>query len=307
MRVSIIIASYNEGEALSKTIESCVETCVDLDYEILVADDASTDDSIEAVSRRFSQVRVHRHKQRVGASPTKALGAQNARGDVLIFLDGHTKPEYQAIRRLVQDVEELDGRAIVTPAVAALDVQRWKSDFSQVGHGYSLNLESFDCGWRPLNELRAVKEGRREFHESAALDRLRDGGEPGIIRKAVGIRRSHAIVGGEGPLDFGLKCWLMGYRILHDAQATIGHRFRETFDNYSVPVEHVSSESTADGAEEFYPDGVGGVAGTVAGSGTRDLWRNTRRGCLRAPGSCSTGSVDSTEQERLVFAFSPPL
>ncbi len=304
MRVSIIIASYNEGEALSKTIESCVETCVDLDYEILVADDASTDDSIEAVSRRFSQVRVHRHKQRVGASPTKALGAQNARGDVLIFLDGHTKPEYQAIRRLVQDVEELDGRAIVTPAVAALDVQRWKSDFSQVGHGYSLNLESFDCGWRPLNELRAVKEGRREFHESAALIGCAMAVSRELYEKLWGFD-AHMRSWGVEDLDFGLKCWLMGYRILHDAQATIGHRFRETFDNYSVPVEHVVANQLRMARKNF----------------TQTVWAEWLNRCRqRNQGSLAehpeglfacawqlfNGERDSTEQERSYLHFRRP-
>ncbi|NQT38416.1 MAG: hypothetical protein HQ581_13045, partial [Planctomycetes bacterium] len=40
-------------------------------------------------------------------------------------------------------------------------------------------------------------------------------------------------------LDFGLKCWLMGFSILHDAEAVVGHRFRESFDNYDVPIEHL--------------------------------------------------------------------
>lgn len=238
MRVSVIIASYNEGEALAKTIESCIETCAGLDYEILVADDASSDNSFESVSRRFPQVRTHSHKVRKGASPTKALGARNARGDVLIFLDGHCKPEQNAIPRLVEDVEEVEGLAIVTPAVAALDVARWKSDFSQVGHGYTLKLEKFDCGWQGLHELRAVKGGRRQFYESAALIGCAMGVSRELYDKLWGFD-THMRSWGVEDIDFGLKSWLMGYRILHDPQATVGHRFRESFDNYSVPVEHV--------------------------------------------------------------------
>ncbi len=238
MRISIIVASYNEGRVLGQTIESCIETCADLDYEIVVADDASTDDSIETVSRRFTQIRVYRHPQRLGASPTKHLGAKNARGDVLVFLDGHTKPESGAIQRLVQDVEELDGSAIITPAVAALNVDSWKSDYSQVGHGYSLNLEKFECGWQPLGELKRVKEGRREFYESAALIGCAIAVSRELYEKLWGFD-SHMRSWGVEDLDFGLKCWLMGYRILHDAKATIGHRFRERFDTYSVPIEHV--------------------------------------------------------------------
>jgi len=238
VRVSIIIASYNEGDALGKTIESCIETCANLDYEIVVADDASTDGSLEAVTRRFLQVRVHRHKRRLGASPTKALGARNARGDVFVFLDGHCNPEYEAIARLVQAVEEVEGQAIITPTVAALDVARWKNDSSQVGHGYALDLERFDCGWQSLHELRAVKEGGREFYESAALIGCAMAVGRELYEKLWGFD-AHMQSWGVEDLDFGLKCWLMGYRILHDPHATIGHRFRDCFDNYSVPIEHV--------------------------------------------------------------------
>ncbi len=41
MRTSIIIAAHNEGASLWKTVQTCVETCAGLDYEIVVADDAS--------------------------------------------------------------------------------------------------------------------------------------------------------------------------------------------------------------------------------------------------------------------------
>src|SRR5262249_43474379 len=114
MDLSIILATYNEGDRLAKTIESCIETCGDLHYEILVADDASTDGSVDEVERRFSQIRLFRHERRLGTGPTKALGAHNARGEVMIIADAHSRFEHGAISRLVEDVKELGGTAIVT-------------------------------------------------------------------------------------------------------------------------------------------------------------------------------------------------
>src|SRR5437660_1024641 len=125
MRASIVIASHNDGEALERTVESCLATTADLDCEIVVADDVSSDGSIERVRARFPQVKRVAHAQRRGVSPTKDLGARGARGDVLLFLDAHCKPELGAVERLVADVEELDGEAIVTPRIAALDTERW--------------------------------------------------------------------------------------------------------------------------------------------------------------------------------------
>lgn len=88
MRASTIIAAHNEGEALCKTIRSCIESIGKLDYEILIADDASDDQSVEEALRRFPHLNVHRHKHRQGASPTKHSGASNASGEALVFLDG---------------------------------------------------------------------------------------------------------------------------------------------------------------------------------------------------------------------------
>lgn len=238
MRASIIIASHREGERLWKTVESCVETCIGLDHEIVVADDASDDDSVEELVRRFQQIRVHRHSTRQGASPTKALGAQHARGDVLVFLDGHCKPEYGAIERLVQNIETIGGGAVFTPAVAALDDVRWQTNRGQRGHGYYLNLEDFSCGWLNLQQLREARVGRRRFYESPSLIgcALAVGRE--LYDKLWGFDAAMRFWGVED-LDFGLKCWLMGYRVLHDPEAVVGHRFRASFDNYSVPTEHV--------------------------------------------------------------------
>jgi hypothetical protein len=40
MRISVVVASHNEGELLWKTVRSCLEAVEGLDAEVLVADDA---------------------------------------------------------------------------------------------------------------------------------------------------------------------------------------------------------------------------------------------------------------------------
>ena len=42
-----------------------------------------------------------------------------------------------ALLRLVEDVEMLDGEAVVTPAVPSLDAARWENSTWQIGHGYA--------------------------------------------------------------------------------------------------------------------------------------------------------------------------
>ncbi len=252
MRHSIMIAAHQEGDWLWKTVGSCVETAVGLDHEIVVADDASTDGSVEELERRFPQVRLVRNVQRSGASPTKALGGRNARGEVLVFLDGHTKPEPGALRRLVDDVQAVDGQAVITPAIAPLNCGSWRSDAAQAGHGYMLDLRQFSAGWLGLDKLRAVQVAGRRFYES-----------PASIGCALAVGRqlyerlrgfdAHMRIWGVEDLDFGLKCWLLGYSILHEPAALVGHRFRSSFDNYDVPVERVVVNQLRMARKHFTP------------------------------------------------------
>lgn len=240
LRASIVIASLNEGDRLWKTVQSCIETIEeDGGYEVVVADDASNDGSIEELRQRFPHVRVFAHAERRGVSPTKDLGARSSCGAVLVFLDGHCKPEPGAIARLVEGVEALDGQAIVTPRVAALDPERWQNNPGQIGYGYRIDLEQFDCGWIGLEQMQTFpgSAGRR-FYESPAFIGCCAAMSRELYERLWGFDPGMHVYGLED-LDFGLKAWLMGHPVLHDPEPVIGHRFRASFDNYSVPMEHI--------------------------------------------------------------------
>jgi len=238
MRATIIISSHNEGDLLTKTVESCIESCTGLDYEIVVADDASTDGSPQTAERQFPLVRIVRHSTRQGASPTKHLGTRYARGEVFVFLDGHSKPEYGSLLQLVRDVEETEANAVITPRILALDVQRWQNVPTQVGYGYAFDLQSLESRWVPIEDMQKASLGRGEFYESPALIGCAFAVSRMVYEKVWGFD-AHMRFWGVEDLDFALKCWLMGHPILHDPKVAVGHRFQESFDRYSVPVEHI--------------------------------------------------------------------
>jgi GT2 family glycosyltransferase len=213
-----------------------VSTRGNLDWEIIIADDASSDDSVERTKAEFP-VRVVRHAKRKGVSPTKHSAALEARGNTLVFLDGHSNPEAGAIRLLIENSERLQGRAIITPRVLALNTKSWTNCSSQVGHGYEMDLARLRCGWIELDQMRPIKQGQRELYESPAFIGCAMAMSKQLYFKLRGFDADMFSWGVED-LDLALKCWLMGYRILHDPKATVGHRFRRGFDTYTVPFEH---------------------------------------------------------------------
>ncbi|MEI8379568.1 MAG: glycosyltransferase [Planctomycetota bacterium] len=238
MQLSIIVAGYNEGDAQLKTVQSCIETCGGLDCEVIIADDASCDGSVQEVERRFPGMKIVRHTERQGPSPTKDRGARAASGEILVFLDGHCKPERGSLQRLVEDVQATRGQALITPTIVPLDTLNWRNAAESPGHGYRMDLQEFEVAWLPLSDLRVVQEGSRKLYHS-----------PAAIGCAFAITRQlYETLWGFDPdmrawgvedLDFSLKCWLMGYPIMHDPDPVIGHRFQKSFDNYSVPPEEL--------------------------------------------------------------------
>jgi glycosyltransferase involved in cell wall biosynthesis len=231
---SIVMAAHNEGDLLWKTVQSCRETCAGLDYEIVVADDASEDDCIEQLKQRFPEVTVCGCEQRLGPSPTKDRAAEHARGEVLVFLDAHCKPEARAILQLVNDVRETAGEAIVTPTIVCLQPETWSNDFTVPGQGYLVELDGVTWRWIPTSIMRP----RGRFFESPSLIGCGFAMSKWLYEKLWGFDRNMYMWGVED-VDLGVKSWLLDHPVLHDPVPVIGHRFQKAFTTYKAPKENL--------------------------------------------------------------------
>ena len=97
--VSVIVPVRNRPDE----IEACLQSLAELDYpddrlEIIVADDASTDQTPDVVSR--FPVRLIRLKQHKQASYCRNHAARQARGDLLAFIDSDCLAESAWLREL---------------------------------------------------------------------------------------------------------------------------------------------------------------------------------------------------------------
>jgi glycosyltransferase involved in cell wall biosynthesis len=86
MFFSIIIPTYNRAAILKDTLLSVLEQSFD-DYEILVVDDGSTDDTKEVVAELNNNKIFYHHKLNEERSIARNFGAAKANGNYLIFLD----------------------------------------------------------------------------------------------------------------------------------------------------------------------------------------------------------------------------
>ena len=110
-KISVIIPSYNS----EKTINKCVFSVIQTGYsplEIIVVDDASTDNSLQliaALSKKYPQIiRLVRHKANSGPATARNTGARYAKGDHLFFLDADTEILLDTLNNFAQRIECCD-------------------------------------------------------------------------------------------------------------------------------------------------------------------------------------------------------
>ena len=83
-RVSVLIPCYNAGAYLAQAIESVLDQTYQ-DFEIIVVDDGSTDDTA-SVAGSFARVRYVYHAHS-GIPVTRNLAVSHAKGEFITFLD----------------------------------------------------------------------------------------------------------------------------------------------------------------------------------------------------------------------------
>lgn len=84
MEMSVIIPLYNRRKTISMVLDSIFESTFK-DFEVIVIDDASTDDSLDIA--RCYPIQYGRFDKNQGVSVARNTGAKQASGDILVFID----------------------------------------------------------------------------------------------------------------------------------------------------------------------------------------------------------------------------
>jgi GT2 family glycosyltransferase len=104
--VSILIISYNTREMTLACMRSVFGETRDVEFEVIVVDNASTDGSADAIAAEFPQVRLFALQDNLGFAGGNNFAAQHATGDWLLLLNPDTVVLDRAIDRLVAFAEQ---------------------------------------------------------------------------------------------------------------------------------------------------------------------------------------------------------
>ena len=108
-KISVIAPAYNEQDCLPLLVRAIHDSMLDtgFQFEILLVDDASTDDTAGVIRRlmeKYPEVRSVTHRFNCGQSAAIASGFREAHGDIMVTLDADMQNPPSEIPRLLADL-----------------------------------------------------------------------------------------------------------------------------------------------------------------------------------------------------------
>ncbi len=88
--VSIIIVNYNTYDLTCNCIDSVLKHTKDVDYEIIIVDNASPKEDPEQFKIRYPDIKLVKADENGGFAKGNNLGIRNASGDIILLLNSDT-------------------------------------------------------------------------------------------------------------------------------------------------------------------------------------------------------------------------
>jgi GT2 family glycosyltransferase len=203
---SVLIPCFNGARYLAPCLESLIKT-IGVDFEIIIVDNASTDNTVEIV-RRYTQVRIIRNRRNVGFPIAINQGAAAARGKFLAILNQDTEVEPNWLRELISVLKENPNAAICGPKI--LD-QKNRTTVQQLGvmvdrFGFAIYINRIN---RDVSEV---------FMVSCTAMVIRHD----VFDALQGLDEDYFMF--EEDLDLCWRAHLTGYKIMVNSRSIVFHR-----------------------------------------------------------------------------------
>lgn len=117
MRISVVIVNWNTAKLTLDLLESLSDELDFLKDEIIIVDNASSDDSVEQIRQKYPQVRIIQNESNLGFAKATNIGLANAQGDFIANVNSDIKVLPGCFKNLLDFMEQNPDAGICAPKV----------------------------------------------------------------------------------------------------------------------------------------------------------------------------------------------
>jgi glycosyltransferase involved in cell wall biosynthesis len=228
MKLSVIVPVYNERKTIEEIIRRVQAVDLDLEKEIIVVDDGSTDGTREALqSLALAELRVVVHEKNKGKGAALRSGFDRAEGDIILIQDADLEYDPREYPKLLEPI--LDGRADVVYGSRFLGgPHRVLYFWHYVGNRFLTTFSNMISNLNLTDMETCYKVFRRDVLQKINLKSPRFGFEPEITVKLAKLRcRIYEV-----PISYSGRDYAEGKKIgWKDGLAALFHLIRFRFFN----------------------------------------------------------------------------
>ncbi len=214
--VSIVIVNFNGVKHLDDCLRSIQEIAYE-NYETILVDNASSDNSIEYVKNNFPFVRIVPLDKNYGFAEGSNIGACNAKGEFIVFLNNDTMVKKQWLTELVKGVTRDDsiatcgskmffyGGNVINHAGAALTF---------LGNGYDIGFGQKDSADFDIEKAVGSTCGGSMIIRKKIFDQL-GGFDPDHFACAEDV-------------DLCYRAWIYGFKNVYVPASIVYHKYGGT-------------------------------------------------------------------------------
>ena len=225
IRVSVIIPNWNGAEHLPECLES-LERQTFREFEVVMVDNGSTDDSLELIQRDYPWVRIVRNESNLGFSAAVNAGIRETTAGYVVLLNNDTKASSDWLEKLISAMDAEPGASFAACKMLHYDpphpIDSAGDRFSLV-RGGGVNIGSGDPGGshdEPMWIFGACA-GAAIYRRSLFED--------------IGLFDEDFFLVFED-IDIDLRAQVAGHRCLYVPDAVVYHKRGASTDNRSAKV-----------------------------------------------------------------------